>query len=193
MKQIILASSSPRRKMLLEQIGLSCKVVPSNYEEHFNPRLKPKGQAEFLAREKAKAVAEKYRNQDVIIIAADQVIDFKGESLGKPRSSEEAERMLRRLSGERHTAITSYTILDMKTSRTVTRSVETNVYFKKLTPKEINSYVITGEPLGRAGSYAIDHLGAVLVERIDGDYYNILGLPIAQLADDLKRFGLPIM
>jgi septum formation protein len=176
----------------MEQIGLSCKVVPSHYEEHFNPRLKPKGQAEFLAREKAKAVAGRFPGQEVIIIGVDQVMDFRGESLGKPKSLVDAERMLIRLNGQMHTAINAYTIIDTKSSKIVTRSVETKVYFKKLTMKEIKAYVATKEPLGRVGSYGIDRRGGTLIERIEGDYYNIVGLPLAALVDDLKRFGVTI-
>src|SRR5688500_10670215 len=99
MKKIILASSSPRRKILLMQLGLSFVVDPSDYEEKLNPRLKPKGQAEFLSKEKAKRVASRYAEQDVIILGVDEVIDHNGETIGKPKSEEDARRILRRLSG----------------------------------------------------------------------------------------------
>lgn len=192
MKKIILASTSPRRKKLLSQIGLSFTVVPSHYEEKLNPRLKAKGQAEFLSKEKAKAVAIKYTDQDVVIISADQVIQFKDETLGKPKSVEDARRVLRRMSGTSHLVVTAFTIIDTGKKTTSTKTVETKVFMKKLSAREIDTYVASGEPMGRAGAYAIEERGGAFVQKIEGDFYNVVGLPLCVLTEELKKYGVVI-
>ncbi len=189
-KKIILASQSPRRKALMQQIGLDFSVIPSQYEEKLNPRLKPKGQAELLSREKANEVMHQFQGEDVIILAADSVIDFRGETIGKPKSTDDAKRILRRLSGEMHEVITAFTLIDARTKRTVTKSVATKVFMKKLTKKELDGYIATNEPMDKAGAYGIQEMGAVFVERIEGDFYGVVGLPIQALTEELKRFGV---
>jgi len=192
MKQIILSSTSPRRKQLLEQVGLACKIVPSNYEEKLNPRLKPKGQAEFLSKAKAKAVAEKFAGQEVIVLGFDKQIDIQGETLGKPKTVGEAKRMLQRLSGKVHTAITAFTIIDTMSSRTVTKAVETKIWVKKLTKKEIESYISSGESIDTGRVYTIEGRGGVFITKVEGDYFNVIGLPLHAVVEELKRFGLSI-
>lgn len=190
-KKIILASASPRRKELLEKTGLKFRVVKSRYKEGVNRRLSPRQVAVSLSLGKAKAVAKKYK--DTIIIAADTFIVFKGKILGKPKTAAKAKEMLRKMSGKLHSVITGFTILDTQKNKVVSQSVETKVYFKKLKPAEIDFYVKSKEPLDKAGAYAIQGLGPMLIEKIEGDYFNVVGLPIASLLEDLKKFGINVL
>ena len=130
---------------------------------------------------------------DAIIIAADTFGVIDGHITGKPRSESEARAILTSLSGKSHTVITGFTLLDTLTRKAVSRSVETTVYMKRITKTEIEAYVQTGEPLDKAGAYAIQGLGAVLVEKIKGDYFNITGLPLYALAEVLKEFGVNVL
>lgn len=190
-KTIILASASPRRRELLKKLGLHFKVEPSNYEERLYPGLPPHELAKSLSLEKARAVARNHKN--ALVIAADTFIVFEGRVLGKPGTEAEACQMLEKLSGKSHTVITGFTIIDTESGRTVSKAVETAVHLKKLTSDEIDTYVKTKEPLDKAGGYAIQELGAVIVDRIEGDYFNIIGLPLSALADSLKEFGVQIL
>ncbi len=190
-KEIILASASPRRKELLELIGLQFKVDPSDYKEDMNLKLSPYELARALSLEKAKSVAGKYNN--AIIIAADTFVIIRGQILGKPHTEEEARRMLALLDGATHLVITGFTILDTDTGKRISRSVETKVTFKKLTEKEIDAYVKTKEPLDKAGAYAIQGLGSILVKRIEGDYFNVIGLPLCPLVECLAEFGIQVL
>lgn len=190
-KEIILASASPRRKELLELIGLQFKVDPGDYKEDMNLKLSPHGLARALSLEKAKSVAGKYNN--AIIIAADTFVIIRGQLLGKPHTEEEARRMLVLLDSATHSVITGFTILDTDTGKKISRSVETKVTFKKLTEKDIDAYVKTKEPLGKAGAYAIQGLGSILVKRIEGDYFNVIGLPLCPLVECLAEFGIRIL
>ncbi|MBM3149176.1 MAG: septum formation inhibitor Maf [Chloroflexi bacterium] len=186
MKQLILASESPRRMQLLEQIGLKFQVVPSNSVEDLESGLDPHELAKSLSLRKASSVAKKYRN--AVVIAADTFGVLEGKILGKPKTEGEAREMLLAMSGKTHSVITGFTILDADEGRSVSRSEETSVQFRKLTAGEIDAYVQSGEPLGKAGAYAIQGLGALLIERIDGDYFNVVGLPLCALAESLKEF-----
>ncbi|MBM3154022.1 MAG: septum formation inhibitor Maf [Chloroflexi bacterium] len=188
MKQLILASESPRRMQLLEQIGLKFQVVPSNSVEDLESGLDPHELAKSLSLRKASSVAKKYRN--AVVIAADTFGVLEGKILGKPKTEGEAREMLLAMSGKTHSVITGFTILDADEGRSVSRSEETSVQFRKLTAGEIDAYVQSGEPLGKAGAYAIQGLGALLIERIDGDYFNVVGLPLCALAESLKEFGI---
>ncbi|VVB87212.1 Septum formation protein Maf [uncultured archaeon] len=189
-KEIILASASPRRKELLELIGLQFKVDPGDYKEDMNLKLSPHELARALSLEKAKSVAAKYRN--AVIIAADTFVIIRGHILGKPHTEEEAKKMLALLDGATHSVITGFTILDTDTGKKISRSVETKVTFKNLTEKEIDAYVKTKEPLDKAGAYALQGLGSVLVKRIEGDYFNVIGLPLCPLVECLAEFGIRI-
>ena len=191
MKQLILASASPRRKKLLEQFGLSVKVVPSNIDEKLNPRLKPKKQAEQLSLEKAQTVAKHYK--EAIVLAADTLVSIDNDILGKPKDEQEAKRMLRKLSGKTHTVITGFTIINTITRKSMTDSVETKVIFRKLTEKEIKTYIKKENTLDKAGAYGIQTWGALLVEKITGDFFNVVGLPISSVIPHLKKFGLDVL
>ncbi len=191
MKTIILASASPRRKELLEKIGLRFEVEPSNYEEDMPSALEPHEFAQKISLEKAKVVASKHKN--AIVIAADTFIIFGGQILGKPHTEKEARKMLETISGKSHSVITGFSIIDTGTSKTLSKSVETKIYIRKLTLAEIDAYVKSKEPLDKAGAYAIQGLGSVFVEKIEGDYFNVIGLPLSALTEALKEFGINIL
>lgn len=190
-RKIVLASSSPRRKELLALTGLAFTVDPSSYEEVLVAGVKPRLLARRLSREKAKAVANKYSN--ALIIAADTFIVYRDNLMGKPHTETEAIRMLRLLNGRSHSVVTGFTIIDTVTGKSVSKSVETKVWFKKLKKKEMASYANTGEPLDKAGAYAIQGLGSLIVEKIEGDYFNVIGLPLSSLGEALKKFGVHIL
>jgi septum formation protein len=173
---------------LLEQIGLKFDVEASNSIENAEPGLGPHEMARSVSLKKALAVAKKYEN--AVVIAADTFGVLKGKILGKPATADEAREMLAAMSGKSHSVITGFTILDTDDGKSVSRSVETRVQFRKLTDEEIDAYVRSGEPLDKAGAYAIQGLGALLVEEIDGDYFNVVGLPLNALAESLKEFGI---
>lgn len=190
-KTIILASASPRRRELLKLTGLKFRVDASAYEENLCLKLKPHKLARFLSEEKARTVAEKYK--DALIIAADTFIVFKNKLLGKPHTAGEARKMLRMLNGKAHSVVTGFTVIDTGRNKKVSRSVETKVYFKKLSTKEIDAYVRSQEPLDKAGAYAIQGLGSVIIKKIEGDYFNVIGLPLSALTESLKKFGIYVL
>jgi len=191
MKTIILASASPRRKELLEKIGLRFEVEPSNYEEDMHSGLEPHEFAQKISLEKAKVVASKHKNS--IVIAADTFVVFGGKILGKPHTEKEAREMLKAISGKSHSVITGFSIIDTGENKTLSKSVETKIYIRKLTLAKIDAYVKSKEPLDKAGAYAIQGLGAVFVEKIEGDYFNVIGLPLSALTEALKEFGINIL
>jgi septum formation protein len=191
MKRIILASASPRRKELLEKIGLKFEVEPSDYAEDMRSELSPDELARSISLEKAKVVASKHNN--AIVIAADTFIVSRGKILGKPNTRDEARKMLMTLKGKSHSVITGFTILDTDKNKVLTKSVETIIHIKNLTSEEVDAYVKSKEPLDKAGAYAIQGLGSVIVERIEGDYFNVMGLPLSVLAEGLKEFGIHIL
>lgn len=189
--RIVLASASPRRKEILEKAGLRFTVDAGEYEEDMGLRLPPHRLARYLSGEKANAVAPRYR--DALIIAADTFIVFRKRLLGKPHTEEAAREMLSALSGQTHSVVTGFTLLDTASQKRVSGSVETRVSFKRLSREEIEAYVASKEPLDKAGAYAIQGLGAVLVRKIEGDYFNVMGLPLSAVADAMKKFGIRIL
>lgn len=190
---LILASNSPRRKRLLQQIGLPFRSVPSNLEENQVPG-EPSVRALQLAEKKARAVYAKFRNS--WILGADTMVVIGERILGKPRGPEEVHSMLSLLSGKEHKVITGFCLLDPSGRVAQAEAVTTLVKMKRLTEGEIQAYVATGEPFGKAGSYAIQGIGAFMVESISGSYTNVVGLPVCALirsllaADALKNFPL---
>lgn len=190
-KQIILASSSPRRKELLEKIGLTFKVDASDYAEDLSSISEHHKLAIEISRGKAQSVAARYN--DAIIIGVDTFGVIDGMIIGKPHTPDEAKKMLGNISGRSHIVISGFTIIDTSSCKMLSESVETKVFIKKLTTEEIDAYVKTGEPLDKAGAYGIQGLGALIVERIEGDYYNVIGLPLFALTEALKEFGISIL
>ena len=190
-RKIILASASPRRKEILELTGLKFSIDASDYEEDMSMELKPHQLAKFLSAEKAKAIAVKHKS--ALVIAADTFIVFKDSLMGKPHTREEARKMLTILNGKAHSVITGFTIIDTNTKKKLSSSVETRVYFRKLTASEIEAYIKTGEPLDKAGAYAIQGIGAIIVKKIEGGYFNVMGLPLSCLTEALKKFGVSVL
>lgn len=187
---IVLASVSPRRKKLLEQIGLEFTVIPSEFEEKTHPLdLPPKDYAEQLAYYKAKDIADK-SDEKRIIIAADTIVVLDGKILNKPENEQDAYDMLSFLSGNTHTVITGIAILNTKMGTNIITSQSTKVTFRDLEPEEIKSYISTGSPMDKAGAYGIqDDFGAVFISHIEGCYYNIVGLPLELLYSKLKEIS----
>ena len=186
--RIILASSSPRRKELLTQIGLSFTVYPADVDESILEGERPEAYASRLALDKARAAAE--RAGDGIVIAADTIVVVNGSVLGKPADATDARRMLHLLSGKEHSVVTGLAVFDASTGRSIVRTSVTKVVFRDLSQREIDAYVATGEPLDKAGAYGIQERGALLVERIEGCYSNVVGLPLSLLGEMLREFGI---
>ena len=183
---MILASQSPRRRELLGQMGFSFTVRPAKGEELPHPELTPAQLVEELARQKALEVSAEAASDDVVM-AADTVVAIDGVVLGKPRDKAHAAEMLSALSGREHTV---YTGVAVKRGETLLVEHEaTQVRFRPLTQREIDLYIQTGEPMDKAGSYGIQGYGALLVEGIRGDYFNVVGLPICRLGRMLAQVG----
>ena len=187
MQQIILASTSPRRKELLKQIGLSFKVEKSDYVEDMSLKMKPKDLAKYLSLGKARAVAVNHKK--AIIIAADTFIALKNEILGKPHTKKQAKITLQKISGKTLEVITGLTVIDTAKNKTISTVEFTKVYVKKLSNKEIDAYIKTGEPLDKAGAFGIQEKGAIFMKKIEGDYSNVVGLPIYKLSLVLAKIG----
>lgn len=183
---IILASQSPRRRELLEQMGIADFIIrPAVGEETAAPGLSPEGLVEELSRQKALEVAATAAPGD-IVIAADTVVAIDGTVLGKPRSTQDAFVMLSRLSGRHHTVYTGVTLC--RDGKILTRHEATRVHFRPLTHTEIDAYIATGEPMDKAGAYGIQGKAAKFIEGIEGDYYNVVGLPVCRLYTMLNEF-----
>lgn len=188
MGKIILASQSPRRRQLLEQMGITDFVIcPAQGEEDMGAHLPPDRLSEALALAKAREVAAQAGPEDMII-AADTIVTLDHRVLGKPHSREEAVSMLETLSGRHHVVYTGLAVL--RGGETVSDHEGTEVRFRPLSREEIAAYVATGEPMDKAGAYGIQGRGALLVEGIVGDYFNVMGLPVCKLGQILNRFGV---
>lgn len=190
MRKIILASASERRADIMKLSGIAFDVKPSNYEEDLTLKLPPRKLAEKLALGKALAVSATQR--DAVVIGADTFVLLGRTIMGKPGTVERAKEMLKALSGKKHTVLTGFALVDTKSGRRKSGVEETTVWFKKLSPREIDTYVREGKPspLGLAGAYAIQAQAAKFVTKIEGDYFNIVGLPISRIASELQAFGV---
>ena len=188
--EIVLASVSPRRRELLESLGLRVIVVPSEIDEGNRQGFRPLELAQLHADAKAQAVAA--RELAHVILAADTVVDVDGVSLGKPRDRDEAAAMLGRLAGREHLVHTAYSLVDLPGGRRLAETVTTRVRFYPLGQDEIDAYVATGDPLDKAGAYGIQGRGAALIERIDGDFYTVMGLPLGRVVRSLESLGYAI-
>ena len=187
---IILASKSPRRKELLERIGLSFTVRTANHDETMDLFGNPADEVARVSLLKAKAVQSKCKPED-IIISADTIVVCDGLVMGKPRSEADAFSMLRRLSGRDHQVMTGLSVLCGKVTESVT--VTTNIRFRHLSDDEIRAYIKTGESMDKAGAYAIQGLASIFVMGLEGDYYNVVGLPVCTLASILRKLGVRLL
>lgn len=176
---IILASQSPRRAHLLNQLGLEFSVQPSSIVEEIDPSATSAENVRRLSLHKAEEVAGRVRTG--MVIGSDTIVVIDGKVLGKPRSVEDAEAMLRLLSGRTHTVFTGFALVDAATKKSYIDHAATEVTFRDLDQREISEYVASGSPMDKAGSYGIqDDFGAVFVERISGDYYTVVGFPLSK-------------
>ena len=185
---IILASQSPRRKELLERMGIrDFETISPNVDESVFHGLPPEELVRRLSAEKAAAVAGR-AGEDAIVIAADTVVALEGAVLGKPADELDAFKMLSALSGVRHQVYTGVTVC--RGGEKQTAHEVTDVTFRELSEREIEDYISTGEPMDKAGAYGIQGYGALLIQGISGDYYNVMGLPVCRLSGMLSRFGV---
>lgn len=186
--RLILASSSPRRRYLLEQAGLTFTVIPSTVDESSVPAGTPEDHVRVLAQAKAKEVSED--NPESWVIGADTVVLIGGDVLGKPDSAARAREMLETLSGKTHRVLTSFCICHKANGRSFCETVESKVLFKALSEGEIDWYIHTGEPFDKAGGYAVQGLGSFFVKQIEGSYTNVVGLPICEVMEYLLSEGV---
>ncbi len=189
---IILASASPRRSELLKQVGFDFEVIPSQADETEIAGETPEEHVIRLSLNKAREVSTRDDIDGRWVIGSDTIVLRDAEILGKPTDPEDAARMLRSLSGRTHQVLSGYAILDRGTGENRTAAITTRVTFRSLTDAEITGYIATGEPADKAGSYAIQGLGAFMVSRIEGSYSNVVGLPLCEVVQALETLGAPI-
>lgn len=196
-RRMVLASKSPRRRELLEMLGAQFKVITSDCDENITG-LAPRDLVRELALRKAEAVYERLNDPDAVVIGSDTIVTPDGvKALGKPRDRGDAVRTLTELSGKWHSVCTGIAVIGRaadNTSKKIAETVETKVKFLDLTKEECERYADTGEPLDKAGSYGIQGRGGALVEKIDGDYYSVVGLPVSRLRVILRdEFGINLL
>ena len=187
--KIVLASSSPRRIQLLQELGLEFIHVSPDAKED-NESRDPVKRVELNSLRKAESVQN--HHPESLIIGSDTVVSMGGEIMGKPVDREDATKMLGRLSGNCNVVYTGVSVLDTRNRKRITRHASTKVWFRQLTDEKIREYIRSGEPLDKAGAYGIQGLGGELVDRIEGSYSNVIGLPIELLRDMLREFGVDL-
>jgi septum formation protein len=192
---LILASSSPRRQQLVGLLGLPYDIVVKPVDERIHSDMSPEKVVRELALRKARAVfAEvRERKKGSIIIGADTIVVLDGTILGKPKDEQDAFRMLSSLQGRTHQVYSGVACIDTVSGKTVVDYCVTSVTIKPLSERQIRRYVQTGEPNDKAGGYGIQGYGALIVEKIDGDYFNVVGLPLSRLSDMLCEFGIEVI
>jgi septum formation protein len=183
---IVLASSSPRRKELLKNLNIDFKVIPSSVEEVMIPNEKPEALAMRLAFTKAFDIANK--NENSTVIGADTIVVLDNNVLGKPKDEKDAFNMLKNLSNTYHQVITGISVINLNENKKIVDYVVSDVKFKTLDDDKIKRYIDTKEPLDKAGAYGIQGYGSLLVEEIKGDYFNIVGLPLSKLDEILLKY-----
>lgn len=190
-EKFILASASPRRRELLEQVGAEFEIIPAEGEEAITSS-QPQEVVLQLSAQKAAEVADKLQGEDAVILGADTVVVYEGQILGKPRDEEDAMRMLSMLCGNTHSVYTGVTLIRLQDGKSEICSFyeETKVTMYPMTEQQIISYIRTGEPMDKAGAYGIQGRGALLVEKINGDYNNVVGLPIAKVFQMIEGNGV---
>jgi septum formation protein len=185
---LVLASASPRRSELLESAGISFRVAPADIDEAALPEEEPVDYVLRLAEEKAKASAAMTADGR-FFLGADTIVLCEGEIMGKPKDAADAQRMLKKLSGVPHEVVTGFAIYDKERKGAVREAVRTKVFFKQLRDEEISSYIATGCPFDKAGAYAIQGGAAHMVQRIEGSYTNVVGLPLCEVVAALRVLG----
>ena len=191
MSRIVLASGSPRRQELLNRIGITdFDIRVPQTDEHYPAGLTPAQIVEYISREKADAAA-KLCTPEEIVITADTMVFLDDQRLGKPHDEAEALSMLTALSGRKHKVCTGVTV--RQGEKALTRAQSTDVYFREVSRQELLAYIRGGEPMDKAGAYGVQGQGALLVERIDGDFFNVMGLPVVLLSRMLAEFGVTLL
>lgn len=195
MISLILASASPRRVELLKQLGLEFEICPANLDESVDPSWSPEDIVKNLAKQKAEFVAAQVEKngRNYILIAADTIVVLDGKVYGKPTSKQEAVSMLKELSGRCHQVYTGICLYSKSSNRYDLSHEVSSVVFRKLGDQEISAYVDTGEPMDKAGSYALQGTGCFLIEKIDGCYSNVIGLSVPLLVKMLRAAGYPVL
>ena len=189
----ILASKSPRRKELLNNIGINAQIIPSEVDESVIKDLSPEKMVTQLAMLKASDVARSF-GANTYVIGADTSVCLDGEIFGKPENDADARRMLEKLSGNTHDVYTGYCVVDCTTHTAVSRYEKTRVSFRQLSAEEIDAYIDSREPMDKAGAYGIQKKGSMFVEKIEGDYFNVVGLPVCALVKLLKdEFSIDVL
>ncbi|CAM3502020.1 Maf family protein [Marinicrinis lubricantis] len=190
---LILASSSPRRQEIIRSLRLPFEVYPSHVDETIEASLTPSEAVTVLAERKASAVKEKLNgSMKGVIIGSDTVVVLGNDILGKPVNPQDAFAMLKRLQGRSHQVYSGIACIDAAEDKRVVQYRSTLVHMRSLSDDQIERYIESGEPMDKAGSYAIQGLGAALVDSIEGDYFNVVGLSVALLTDMLKEFGIAV-
>lgn len=190
--RIILASASPRRLELLRSLNFDVQVVPSTYDEPEHPHLVPRDLAILHARHKCEDVRRTLADNGFLLVAADTVVDVDGVAYNKPVDRRDAKRMLRDLSGRTHIVHTAFALAAPDRSELIEHCESTFVTFFPLSDEEIDAYVASGEPMDKAGAYGIQAYGATLVERVEGDFYTVMGFPLARFVRTLYRLGISL-
>jgi len=190
---IILASGSPRRRELLSMLGLPFEVVSSEADESTPPDWTPDNVVRSLALRKAEAVRAVCNQRNTVIVGSDTIVELEGQILGKPVDKQDSKAMLNALQGRSHRVYTGIACIGLPDGKVVVDHRVTTVTMRTLEPAEIEAYVDTGEPADKAGSYAIQGLGATLVDKIDGCYFNVVGLPLSLLGSMLSEFGIQVL
>lgn len=185
-QRVVLASASPRRRELLDLVGIAHEVAPADIDETYRDGEEAAAHAERLAREKGATIAA--RHPDAVVISADTIVVIDGLVLGKPRDESDAARMLSMLGGHTHVVLTAVAVSYGARMRSGVEAVR--VTFRSLDRERVRAYIATGEPMDKAGAYGIQGFGATLVERIDGDYFAVMGLPLARMVDLLEEVGV---
>jgi len=189
-QKIIFASTSSRRKEIATAMGLEFEMIPSGYEEDMSLDLPPEELVKTLSYGKAKDVADKL--SEGIVVGIDTIVCIDNKKLGKPKNKEEAFEMLRRLSGKFNYVYSGVCLINCKTGKIIKDFELTKVKFRKISDLEIEKYVATGEPMDKAGAYGIQGLAGIFVEKIDGCYFNVMGLPVHNLYKNLKKMGVDV-
>lgn len=194
-RRLILASSSPRRQELIRLLGQSYDIVVSRVDERITTEMPPAQVVHDLSIRKARAVYNEIKDsqKDGIVIGADTIVVLNDKILGKPKDEQEAFQMLHALQGNTHHVYSGVACIDLESGETLVDHCKTAVTIKPLSEQEIRRYIQTGEPKDKAGAYGIQGIGAVIVEKIEGDFFNVVGLPLSLLSDMLKRFGIEVI
>lgn len=186
---MILASKSPRRKEILESVGFNLKIISVDIDE-CSDEIDICDKIKDIAYKKVKAVADRY--SDEYVVGADTIVELDGEIIGKPKDEREAYEILKRLSGRTHNVITAYSFINRKKNLEIKDCSVTKVYFKELSDEMIEWYIGTKEPMDKAGAYGIQEKGAIFVEKIEGDFFTVMGFPIERFMERLLNLGVKL-